>query len=282
VKSFQAGTALVTGASKGLGVAYATELARRGTDLVLVARSQDALERLAAELRDAHGVRVDVIVADLGATDGPAHVADELADRGIEVDLLLNNAGLGSAGPFFDRPLDQQLLSVGVNVSGLLALTHRLGGQMLRRGRGGIINVASTAAFQPMPYQAAYAATKSFHLSFGEALAVELRGSGLTVMTVHPGAIATGFFDGTTATIDLRVADTPERIATRTLDDFVRGRRVSFPGRSFNRVGVWAAELLPRRTTAALIGALNRKRGLDHVTDTVPRSKEDSEAEVIS
>jgi short-subunit dehydrogenase len=267
VKSFRGSTALVTGASKGLGVAYATELARRGADLVLVARSRAALEDVAAGLRDAHGVRVDVVAADLGDRAGPAHVVDVLRERGTEVDLLLNNADLGSVGPFFDRPLDRQLLSVDVNVTGLLTLTRQLGGPMLARGRGGIINVSSTAAFQPMPYQAAYAATKSFVLSFSEALAVELRGSGVAVMAAHPGAVATGFFDGTTATIDPRAADTPERVAADTLDDFARGRRVSYPGRSVNRASTWAARLLPRRSVTALTGALNRKLGFDHVAD---------------
>jgi short-subunit dehydrogenase len=267
MKSFQASTVLVTGASKGLGTAYATELARRGAHLVLVARSRDALETLAARLREAHGVRVEVIPADLADSGSPARIVAELHERGIEVDLLLNNAGLGSAGPFLDRPLEQHLNSVDVNIGGLLALTHRLGNRMLARGHGGIINVASTAAFQPMPYQSSYAATKSFVLSFSEALAVELEGSGVTVMAAHPGAIATGFFDGTTATIDPRAADTPERIATRTLDDFARGRRVSYPGRSFNRVSTWASRLLPRRSVTSLTGALNRKLGFDHVSD---------------
>jgi len=267
MKSFQGSTVLVTGASKGLGTAYAAELARRGAHLVLVARSRDALETLAARLRAAHGVRVDVIPADLGDAESPARVVAELGERGIEVDLLLNNAGLGSVGPFFDRPLAQHLLSVDVNVNGLLALTYRLGGQMLARGRGGIINVSSTAAFQPMPYQSSYAASKAFVLSFSEALAQELRGSGVAVMAAHPGAISTGFFDGTDVTIDPRAADTPERIAARTLDDFARGKQVSYPGRWFNRVITWVSRLLPRRTVASLTGALNRKLDFDRVSD---------------
>lgn len=267
MKSFQGSTALVTGASKGLGTAYAIELARRGANLVLVARSRDALDALAARLRDAHGVRVDVIPVDLADPESPARIVAELGERGLEVDLLLNNAGLGTVGPFFDRPLEQHLFSVDVNINGLLALTHRLGARMLARGRGGIINVSSTAAFQPMPYQSSYAATKSFVLSFSEALAAELRGSGVTVMAAHPGAIATGFFDGTTATIDPRAADTPERIATRTLDDFAKGKHVSYPGRSFNRVITWVSRPLPRRTVTSLTGALNRKLGFDHVSD---------------
>ncbi|WNV86535.1 SDR family oxidoreductase [Umezawaea sp. Da 62-37] len=267
MKTFQGTAALVTGASKGLGTAYAAELARRGAHLVLVARSRDALEDLAARLREAHGVRVEVITADLGDPAGPAHVVAELGERGIEVDLLLNNAGLGSVGPFLDRPLEQHLVSVDVNIGGLVALTQLLGGRMLARGRGGIVNIASTAAFQPMPYQASYAATKAFVLSFSEALAAELRGSGVTVMAAHPGAVATGFFDGTTATIDPRRADTPERVAARTLDDFARGRHVSYPGRAVNRVGTLVSRLLPRRATTALVGRLNRGLGLDRVAD---------------
>ncbi|MET1074421.1 MAG: SDR family oxidoreductase [Umezawaea sp.] len=267
MKTFQGSTALVTGASKGLGVAYATELARRGARLVLVARSRDALEELAVRLRERHGTTVDVIPADLGDPAGPARVVAELDGRGIEVDLLVNNAGLGSVGPFLDRPLEQHLLSVDVNVGGLLALTHLIGGRMLTRGSGGIVNVASTAAFQPMPYQSSYAATKAFVLSFSEALASELRGSGVVVMAAHPGGISTGFFDGTTATIDPRFADTPERIAVRTLDDFARGRHASYPGRAATRVATVVPRLLPRRTTASLVGRLNRWLGFDRVSD---------------
>ncbi len=267
MKSFKGSTALVTGASKGLGTAYAAELARRGANLVLVARSHDALELLAEELGDEHRVRVDVIPADLGSRTAPAAVVDELGARGVEVDLLLNNAGLGSVGPFLDRPLDRQLLSVDVNVTGLVGLTHLVGGRMLARGRGGIINVSSTAAFQPMPYQATYAATKAFVLSFSEALAEELRGTGVAVMAVHPGAVSTGFFDGTTATIDPRAAAGPELVAARTLDDFARGRRVSYPGNPVNRAGTWASRLLPRRSVASLTGGLNRRLGFDQVSD---------------
>ena len=266
-------TALVTGASKGLGTAYALELARRGANLVLVARSAGALERLATRIREAHGVRVEVIAVDLGARTGPSHVAAELRDRGIDVDLLLNNAGLGSVGPFLDRPFEQQALSVDVNITGLLGLTHLLGQEMRARGRGGIINVASSAAFQPMPYQAGYAATKAFVLSFSEALAEELNGSGIRVMAAHPGPVATGFFDGTTATLDLRATDTPEAVAAETLDDFARGRHASYPGRASNRWKTWGARFLPRRRVVTITAGINRKAGFDRVSD-VPSKPE--------
>jgi len=266
---YRGGTALVTGASKGIGAACAHELARRGADLVLVARSAEALERLADELRIAHGVRVEVIAANLAERDGPAKVAAELESRDVHVDLLLNNAGAGSVGPFFARPFNAQLASVDLNVTGLMTLTHLLGRRMVAAGSGGIITVSSTAAFQPLAYQAVYAATKAFVLSFSEALAEELAGTGVRVMAAHPGAVATGFFDGTTATIT-GPADSPERIARQVLDDFERGRHASYPGRWVNRGQTWAARLLPRRQVAALGAWFNRKLGFDHVSDVEP------------
>lgn len=261
-------TALVTGASKGLGRAYALELARRGARVVLLARSDGDLRELAAQIRERHGgPDAEVVVGDLATPDGPDRVVRELRDRGLTVDLLINNAGAGSAGPFLDRPLEPQLRSVGLNVSGLLALTHAIGGELVARGSGGIINVSSTAAFQPLPYQASYAATKAFVLSFTEALAEELRGTGVHVMAAHPGAIATGFFDGTTATIDPRAADTPDAVAARTLDDYARRRAASYPGRSVNRAMTWASRVLPRALVARLAGGFNRRLRLHEVVD---------------
>lgn len=261
-------TALVTGASKGLGRSYALELARRGARPILLARSEGDLRKLAAEIRERHGgPEPEVITGDLAAPDGPELILRELHDRGLTVDLLLNNAGAGSAGPFLTRPLGPQLSAVGLNVDGLLTLTHAIGRELVARGSGGIINVSSTAAFQPMPYQASYAATKAFVLSFTEALAEELRGTGVHVMAAHPGAIATGFFDGTTATIDPRAADTPEYIAARTLDDYTRRRSVSYPGRPFNRAMTWPARLLPRTAVARLTSLLNRQLRFHEVVD---------------
>ncbi|MEV4567451.1 SDR family oxidoreductase [Nonomuraea sp. NPDC049419] len=260
-------TALVTGASKGLGRAYAMELARRGARVILLARSEGDLRELAAQLHERHGGQdAEVVVGDLAAPDGPDRILRELHDRGLTVDLLLNNAGAGSAGPFLGRPLGPQLRSVSLNVGGLLALTHAIGAEMVARGSGGVINVSSTAAFQPMPYQASYAATKAFVLSFTEALAEELRGTGVHVMAAHPGAIATGFFDGTSATIDPR-ADTPATVAARTLDDYARRRPVSYPGRPVNRMLTWPARLLPRTAVARIAGAFNRRQHLHETVD---------------
>ncbi|ONI74027.1 dehydrogenase [Kribbella sp. ALI-6-A] len=260
-------TALVTGASKGLGRAYALELARRGARVILLARSEAELRKVAVQIEEQHGrTDTEVITGDLAAADGPERILRELRDRGLTVDLLLNNAGAGSVGPFLDRPLEPQLRTLDLNVGGLLALTHAIGNEMVARGSGGIINVSSTAAFQPLPYQASYAATKAFVLSFTEALAEELRGTGVRVMAAHPGAVATGFFDGTTATMDPN-ADTPDTVAADTLDDYARRRAASYPGRTVNRVLTWPARLLPRAALVRIAAAFNRRLRLHEATD---------------
>jgi short-subunit dehydrogenase len=269
MNSYAGTTTLVTGASKGIGTAYARELAARGSDLVLLARSAQSLESLAAELRSAHGVRVDVLAADLFQRDAPREVAEALAERGIVVDLLVNNAGMGAAGPFLTRPYAPNVDSVDLNVIALMGLVHGIGAGMLERGAGGIINVASVAGFQPMPFQASYAASKAFVLSFTEALAEEVRGTGIRVMAVHPGPVATGFFDATTATTNPK-AVSAERIARRSLDDFARGRTTSFPGARSDRGIAFVSRLLTRRAVVRLSGDFNRKAGLDHVSDLHP------------
>jgi short-subunit dehydrogenase len=260
-------TALVTGASKGLGRALAIELAGRGARLILVARSEGQLRELAAEIRQRHGGQdPEVIVGDLIAADGPQRILRELRTRGLTVDLLVNNAGAGDAGAFLKRPLEPQLRTIELNVNGLLALTHAIGGELVARGSGGIINVASVAGFVPLPFQATYAASKAFVLSFSESLAEELRGSGVHVMASHPGPIDTGFFDGTTATMQSG-ADSPQRIARRTLDDYAKRRSASYPSQSQYRAVTWLGRVLPRVATARLTGTVNRRLRYDEVVD---------------
>ncbi|MFJ9210455.1 short-chain dehydrogenase/reductase [Streptomyces sp. L-9-10] len=254
-------TALVTGASKGLGEAYARELASRGARLVLVARSGDALRRNAERIREEYGVEVETEALDLAVADGVPRLIAELDRRGRTVDLLVNNAGAGTVGPFLDSAPARHVSSVELNIVALTRLTHALGGRMAARGSGGIINVASTAAFQAMPYQATYAATKAFVLSFTEALAEELRGSGVRVMAAHPGATATGFFDGTTATMHPAFTDRPERVAARTLDAFAKGAINAYPGRASTRATTWVGRLLPRTAVTRATGRLNRSLG---------------------
>ncbi|MGB3480936.1 MAG: SDR family oxidoreductase [Mycobacterium sp.] len=260
-------TALVTGASKGLGRALALELARRGARLILVARSDEQLRELATQIRQQHrGLDTEVIVGDLIAADGPQRILRELNARDLTVDLLVNNAGAGDAGAFLRRPLEPQLRTIELNVNGLLTLTHAIGAELVTRGSGGIINIASVAAFLPMPFQSTYAASKAFVLSFSESLAEELRGTGVHVMASHPGPIDTGFFDGTTATMQSG-ADTPERIATRTLDDYAKRRSASYPGQRRYRLITLLGRILPRVVTTRITGTLNRRLRFDEVTD---------------
>ncbi|WP_045747883.1 SDR family NAD(P)-dependent oxidoreductase [Actinoplanes rectilineatus] len=262
---FRGRTAVVTGASKGIGRAYAEELARRGADLIVVARSAPELESLATAIAAEHGVRVTPLAADLASPEGTDQLLAALAD--VQVDLLVNNAGAGTVGPFLNDPLHRHQRSVDLNINGLMALTYGVGRTMVARGSGGIVNVASTGAFQPLPYQASYGATKAFVLSLTEALAQEWRGTGVHVMAAHPGATDTGFFDGTTAR--MKVTDSPAAVAAKTLDDYARRRAASYPGRFTFRVMTWAPRFLPRATTARATGALNRALGLHEARDAV-------------
>src|SRR3970282_1977193 len=183
--------ALITGASAGIGEAFARQLAKRGHDLVIVARRRERMEKRAAELSEAHGVEAEVVEADL-AEDGDVSAVEERL-RGGDIDLLVNDAGFATRGESARRPLARQLEELDGNVRALMRLTHAALGPMVERGRGGVINVASTGAFQPVPYMATYAATKAFVLHFSEALHEEVRGKGVTVTCLCPGAVKTDF-----------------------------------------------------------------------------------------
>lgn len=190
---FSEKTVVVTGGSMGIGAAFARELARRGARLVLVARSEARLQALAEDLTKTHGVRVDVLAMDLAAPGAAQRVLAEVRARGLEVDVLINNAGFAAYGPFEAVPLETQREEVALNVGALVELTHVFLPDIERR-RGGVIQVASTAAFQPVPFMAVYAASKAFVLSFSEALWAEYRERGVRVLALCPGATDTPFF----------------------------------------------------------------------------------------
>ena len=187
------GTALITGASSGIGAAFARELATRGMDLVLVARSADKLQQLAQDLTQQHTVVVEVMVQDLLEPDAATAVYKSVQDLGWSVDLLINNAGFGDYGRFCDRVRQRQLNMITLNVSALVDLTHQFLPQMLERQSGSILNIASIAAFQPLPYLSVYAATKAFVLSFSEALWAENKSQGVCVLAVCPGPTESRF-----------------------------------------------------------------------------------------
>ncbi|CAO1651005.1 SDR family oxidoreductase [Salinibacterium sp. NG22] len=193
--SYTGTTVLVTGASSGLGEEFARQLAARGADLVLVARRIDRLEQLATELRASHGVNVTPIERDLSTPDAASTLAAELTERGIPVHSLVNNAGFATRNRFEDEEparIDQE---IALNVGALVALTRQFYPQLRSHDAGVLINVASTAGYQPVPFMAVYGATKAFVLSFTEALWSEAQGTGLTVLALSPGATRTEFFD---------------------------------------------------------------------------------------
>ena len=192
--AYKGSTAMITGASKGLGAAFTKELAGRGMNLVLVARSFGPLQDLADSLGAQHGVRCVALQADLAVSDAVERIVTELERLDLKIDLLINNAGLGLTGDFLSHDCAAELASIQVNVQALVGLSHALGAKMVSRGTGGIINLASNAAFQPLPHMATYAAAKAFVLHFSEALEIELKGRGVQVMAVLPRADRNEFF----------------------------------------------------------------------------------------
>ena len=187
-------TALITGASGGIGAAFAVELAKRQHNLILVARSEAKMQQLAAQLQQDFKVLVEIIVQDLTAPGATTAVFDAVVQKGWTVDLLVNNAGFGDYGAFADRPLAKQVEMIQLNIVALVELSHLFLSEMRQRRSGSIINVASIAAFQPMPYLSIYAATKAFVLSFSEALWAENKDLGIRVLAVCAGPTESDFF----------------------------------------------------------------------------------------
>jgi uncharacterized protein len=255
-------TALVTGASSGIGAAVATELASRGYPLILVARREERLHTLATELSSEHGTDAEVITADLGDEGERARLEEEVRSRGRTVEVLVNNAGFGHQADFARSPRERMVEMVRVNVETVVDLTGRFLTPMVERGRGSVINIASSAAFQPMPGSAVYGASKSFVLSFSEAIRTELRGTGVTVTAVCPGPVRTEFM--ATAEVPGVEDRTPgivwmsaEDIARHAVDGAAHDKRVVVPG-VLNRAGALAGQHSPRALALPLIGRIWR------------------------
>jgi uncharacterized protein len=259
---YSGSTALVTGASKGLGAAFAEALAGRGMNLVLVARSTDELNVLSTRLYAKYKIQRTILSIDLADPSSPKTIAEELERRGIQVDLLVNNAGFGLSGEFLSHDPRQEQAEIEVNVQALVALTHHFGKAMAARAKGGIINVASNASFQPLPYMATYAATKAFVLHFSEAIHRELIGKGVHVMATCPGPTATSFFDDTSTHLSPKDMDSSESVVRRTLEAFDQRRVVAYPGRMTVRLASWLPRLLPRALVVWLAAMATVKMGL--------------------
>lgn len=249
-------TALVTGASLGIGKELAKLFAADGRDLVLVARSEDKLQSLAQELEGAHGIRAHVVPADLSDPTAPATIFAALQGKEIQLDYLVNNAGFGASGPFAEVPLQLQRDMVQVNVDALVALTHLALQGMLARGKGRILNIASTAGFQPGPDMAIYYATKAFVIMFSEGIAEEVKDAGVTVTAHCPGATLTNFGDtaGNATSILFKLGAAPaDKVARHAYRSMMQGKVVAIEG-LMNWVGAFMVRFSPR----ALIRKVSR------------------------
>ncbi len=259
MKDFARKTALVTGASSGIGEAFARALAARGAHLVLAARSAAKLEALAAELSARHGIRASAIPADLARPGAAGELAREIQARALVVDALINNAGFATYGPFESTSPEREREEVQLNVAAVVELCHAFLPGMLARGQGAIVNVASTAAFQPVPYMAVYGATKAFVLSFTEALWYEARERGVSVLALCPGATETRFFEVAQAPGLFPSREKPEAVVERALRALARGRAHVIPGLG-NELLVQSARFAPRSGVTRMAASMMRPR----------------------
>jgi short-subunit dehydrogenase len=252
--------ALITGASAGLGLEYARLFAHDKHDLVLVARRKDKLAEIAAQLSKEHGIKAQVIAADLMEPNAADTIVAEVQRLGLEIEFLVNNAGFGTTGAFIESDARKELGQIHVNITALVALTHALLPGMVKRGHGRVLNIGSTAGFQAGPYMATYYATKAFVNSFTEALWFELKGTGVTATVSCPGATATEF---------AQVAGNQEtrlfKMGAMTSTEVARaGYRAMHAGKPMvvhgfkNKVSVWSSSVTPRPVLRSVVASLNK------------------------
>jgi len=254
------GYALITGASRGLGMEFARALAERHYNLVLVARSAEPLHAFAAELRRSAPVAVVAIQVDLSAPGAGQILAEQLSRGGIPVELLVNNAGLGLRGEFRDLPLPRQLEMLRLNNQAIVELTYSLLPGMLERRQKGIINISSTAGFQPIPFASAYSATKAFLTAFSLALEQELRSSGVTVVTVCPGRLLKKQSGDSAQPVKGKwagVYQSPEDVVRDALRVLANGGGLTVPG-ALNKFSVFAQRLIPRKVVPRLVAKMSK------------------------
>ncbi|MDX1694439.1 MAG: SDR family oxidoreductase [Ketobacteraceae bacterium] len=251
---FKGKTALITGASSGIGESFARLLAAAGANLVLVARREERLQALARELASGYGIETEVIPRDLGVPGAATELYRQIEERGLIIDILINNAGFGIQGDFLDAPLESHHQTINVNVMALHDLTWLFARDMVGRGSGQILLVASIAAFMPVPRFTTYAATKAYVLNLGDSLAKELAPRGVKVTTLCPGGTATEFFEhsgqefGRWRALAMMSSDS---VAKAALEGLVRGRHVVVPGLLY-KLSLLMLRLVPRRLQAVV------------------------------
>lgn len=256
------GVALITGASAGFGIEFAKLFARDGHSLVLVARRLDRLEALARELREAHPqIQVWPLSVDLGSRGAVEALHAKVKDLRLHIDFLVNNAGLGRGGAFLELPLADQLQMMDVNNRALVELTHLLGVEMCARKSGKILNVGSTAGFQPGPYMAIYYASKAFVNSFSEALHQELKGTGVTCTLLAPGAAQTEFAQVAGLEKSKLFQSVPKVAAAAVVEKgylaMMEGRAIEIPG-VLNRIFLQSLRISPRAMVRQTVAKLNK------------------------
>jgi uncharacterized protein len=256
-------TALITGASGGIGEELAHRLAAAHIDVVLLARSAEKLSAVAVELVRAHGVQAHVIAQDLSLPSAPEAIVRDLATRGLSIDILINNAGFGTYGLFAETPADEEARLIQVNITALTMLTKLLLPPMLQRRHGRIMNVASTAAFQPGPLMAVYYASKAYVLSFSEALSNETGGTGVTVTCLCPGPTSTEFQERAqmqeSRLLSTLAVGSASDVARAGFDGMMAGQAIVVPG-LVNKVGVQVLRVTPRAIVRRLIRSIQDKR----------------------
>jgi len=251
---------IITGDSSGIAEVFARRLAASGRNVLLVARSEDKLITLCNELGRSNSIRAQYVALDLSLAESPARLFEEAGKRGLTIDLLVNNAGFGSFGDFAKADLARELNMIDLNIKALVELTYRFLQPMRERRQGAIINVASTAAFQGVPYMATYAATKAFVLSFSEALWEENRQHGVKVMALCPGVTETNFFEAARGEKPpARASQTPEEVVDTALRGLARGKSHIISG-WINRVMTESERLFPRSVVTRMAGRMMRGR----------------------
>jgi len=251
---FNGTTAVITGASRGIGAAFADILSSWGANLVLTARTTDDLTSVAKRAQ-VHGHSVDVVTMDLRDPTAPAGLIERLDRDGITVDHLINNAGIGPFGNAGEVSLNQQLETIQVNLTAVVEMTLRLLPGMIARGRGGVLNVSSTAAFQGMPHMSTYGGTKAFLVNWGEAIWRELRDTGVRCCTLCPGPTETDFFEANGFRVDIPSAlfQAPDTVALIGLNAYIKDQSVAVAGLT-NRVSSMAVRLSPRTLATRVAG----------------------------
>ena len=253
--------ALVTGASQGLGRVFARALAARKQNVILVARSKDKLESLAGELKRSYSILAEVLVFDLASQSAGSRLVQLLSDQNFRVNLLVNNAGFGVRGEFLNLPIARQMEMLSLNNAAIVELTYSLLPSLMELAPAGIINVSSTAGFQPVPYASLYAATKSFLTSFSLGLQEELRSTRVSVVTLCPGRILADGHSGEARNGHRRfgfIYQSPEDVVRDALESLANGGGLVIPG-LVNKLSIFAQRLIPRRAVPTLVAKMSRQ-----------------------